>query len=166
MERSDQGRRRARRGAMLQYLGDKIWRQAARREAGPRREARGRPGCRRRERRDAGEGTKHAGDVMNMSPERGFAGVRGRRRGHACAPRATDRRSPRFRPPRSAAIAPAPMTGAAICASRAMQNSSLARRRLSIGICDSNSLFVNHFGRRSSILTVSRHNSKPPTIVR
>ena len=81
MERSDQGRRRARRGAMLQYLGDKIWRQAARREAGPRREAwADRPACRPGERRGPGEGTEHAGDVMNMSPERRFVGVRGRRR--------------------------------------------------------------------------------------
>ncbi len=66
---------------MLQYLGDKVWRQAARREAGPCREAwADRPSCRPGERRGPGEGTEHAGDVMNMSPERRFVGVRDRRR--------------------------------------------------------------------------------------
>ena len=83
----------------------------------------------------------------------------------ACATRDASQISA-FRPRRSAAIAPAPMTGAAICASRAMQNSNLARLRLSIGIRDSICLFVNHFGRRASTSTVSRHNFKALAIVR
>jgi hypothetical protein len=100
-----------------------------------------------------------------MLPERGFAESAVDAAVRECATRDESQISA-FRPPRSAAIAPAPMTGAAICASRAMQNSSLARRWLSIEICDSICLFVKHFGRRSSIFTVSRHNSKAPTIVR
>jgi len=100
-----------------------------------------------------------------MLPERGFVRVRGQRR----RPRVRHERRVAdlaFRPRRSAAIAPAPMTGAAICASRAMQNSNLARLRLSIGIRDSICLFVNHFGRRASTSTVSRHNFKALAIVR